>query len=65
MSNPIISDTPGAAGWACRPEQLECALAAAKSELESFAGRLAAVLPMLGYPQDSGPVARRLAGLLR
>ncbi len=64
LSRPHESDTPEAAGWAFRPEQLERALAAAESELESFAGRLAAVLPMLGYPDDSGPVARRLAGLL-
>jgi hypothetical protein len=49
--------------WIFRPEQLERALAAAESELEVFAGRLASVLQQLGYPDDPWPVARGLAGL--
>jgi hypothetical protein len=49
--------------WAFRPDHLERALAVAAAELESFAGRLAAVLPLLGYPGEPLSLARRLAGL--
>jgi hypothetical protein len=62
LSQPHESENPEE-GWAFRPELLERALAAAEAELDLFAGRLAAVLPLLGNVENPGGVARRLAGL--
>jgi hypothetical protein len=62
LSQPHESDSPQE-GWVFLPEQLECALASADAELDSFAHRLAVVLPLLGYLGDPRPIARRLAGL--
>jgi hypothetical protein len=62
LSPPHESDSP-VGRWAFRPEQLGRALSEAEAELEEFAVRLEAVLPLLGFQGEAGPVARRMAGL--
>ena len=64
ISEPHESESP-TARWAVSPDQLERALVAAEAELQRFAGRIASVLPSLGYSGDSKLMGQKLAGVGR
>lgn len=62
LSEPYESDAPSD-HWAVFPEELDKAYVDARAELDRFAGKLALVLPTLGYREDPVEMSRKLAGL--
>lgn len=62
LSSPDESNEP-TGRWAVLPQELERAADEAQAKLNSFARRLAVVLPALGYADDALTMVRKLAGL--